>query len=188
MKNFKLTGFTIIVLLAICSCSKKDDPAPVNEEEVITTVVATMNNAAGNVVLTSKDADGNGPAAAMSTQIGNIVAGRVYLGTVKFLNELKNPTDDITPEILTEGVDHQLFFQANSTVGAFTYDDADANGKPIGLTFKFTAAVANAMQQNITITLRHLPNKSAVGVSAGNIGNAAGVTDAEVLFKVVVNP
>ena len=188
MKNFKLTGLTIIVLLAISSCSKKDDPAPVNEEEVITTVVATMSNAAGNVVLTSKDADGNGPAAAMSTQIGNIVAGRVYIGAVKFLNELKNPADDITPEILTEGADHQLFFQANSTVGAFTYEDTDANGKPIGLKFKFTAAVANAMQQNLTVTLRHLPNKSAAGVSTGNIGNAAGATDAEVLFKLVVNP
>lgn len=189
MKNFKLSALAIIALFAISSCSKKDDPAPVNEEEVITTVVTTLSNLSGNVVLTSKDADGDGPAAAILSQTGNIVAGRVYTGSATFLNELKNPASDITPEILTEGVDHQLFFQANTTVGIFAYDDLDANGKPIGLKFKFiAAAAANAQQQNLTVTLRHLPNKSGSGVSAGNIANAAGATDAEVMFKVVINP
>jgi hypothetical protein len=39
---------------------------------------------------------------------------------------------------------------------------------------------------NLTITLIHEPDKFAEGVSGGNIENAGGSTDAEVVFPVIV--
>jgi hypothetical protein len=34
--------------------------------------------------------------------------------------------------------------------------------------------------------LRHLPNKSAAGVAAGDITNAGGATDAQVTYPIVI--
>ena len=188
MKNLKLSCLAIVAILAITSCSKDKVAEPVLENEVITTVITTLANASGNVVLTSKDADGDGPGAPALTQTGTIVAGRVYAGSVKFLNELVTPVEDVTLEVQTLGLEHQVFYQANATVGTFLYQDQDSAGKPIGLSFRYTAAVANATPQNLTVTLRHELNKSAAGVSAGNIANAAGSTDAEVTYRVVITP
>jgi hypothetical protein len=53
------------------------------------------------------------------------------------------------------------------------------------LEFTFTAA-ANAVSGNLTVILRHDLNKSAEGVAAGNIANAGGDTDVEIVFPITV--
>jgi hypothetical protein len=106
------------------------------------------------------------------------------MGSTTFLNELETPADNITLEVLEEGTDHQLFYQAPSALGTFTYSDLDANGKPIGLQFSLVTGAPTS--GNIVVTLKHLPNKSASGVTTGNITNAGGNTDAVVTFPVVV--
>ncbi|MBC7439017.1 MAG: hypothetical protein H7250_03405 [Flavobacterium sp.] len=70
------------------------------------------------------------------------------------------------------------------TIGTFAYADQDANGKPIGLAFTLTTGAATT--GNLTVTLKHEPNKSAAGVSTGNITNAGGATDASVTYPIVV--
>jgi hypothetical protein len=51
----------------------------------------------------------------------------------------------------------------------------------------FTLTTGNVGTGNLTVTLRHLPNKSALGVSTGDITNAGGATDAYVSFPVTVS-
>jgi len=186
MKNFKILALALVTFVSFTACSDDDTPAPTNEEEVITTITATFTPAAGGapVVLTSRDLDGDGPNAPVKTVSGNFAAGVAYTGNVTFLNELASPADNITDEIHEEATDHQIFFQ-QSGLGNFTYGDTDANGQPIGLNFNYTAAPA-ATSGNLTITLRHLPNKSGANVANGDITNAGGGTDAEVTFAVVV--
>ncbi len=171
-----------ITALTFSSCSNDDDP--VNEEEVITTVTATLTNGSNIITLSSRDLDGDGPNAPVVTVSGNLAANTTYTGAVSFLNETSDPVDNITTEVLEEGADHQLFFQAPSSLGTFTYSDTDANGKPIGL--QFSLLTGNASSGNLTITLRHLPNKSASGVATGDITNAGGATDAQVTYPIVV--
>ncbi len=182
MKNLKILIITLLGVTTLVSCSKDD--GPVNEEEVITTVTTTLTNGANVITLRSRDLDGDGPNAPVVTVSGNLTTNTTYTGTVSFLNEIASPTEDITVEVLEEGVDHQLFFQAPTALGTFTYSDTDANGKPIGL--QFTLVTGNASSGNLLVTLRHEPNKSAVGVAAGDITNAAGATDAAVTYPVVV--
>lgn len=187
MKTFKLTNklFLSLFAIALISCSDDDNPAPVNEEEVITTVRTTLVAGGQTVTLLSRDLDGDGPNAPVVTVSGNLTAGTTYTGSVEFFNETINPADNITTEVEEEGVDHQIFYQAPASIGTFTYTDTDANGKPIGL--DFTLVTASAATGNLTVTLRHLPNKSAAGVSTGNIANAGGATDAQVTYPLVVN-
>lgn len=183
MKNLKILAITMVTLISFNACSK-DDPKPVNEQEVITTVTTTLTSVGQTITLQLRDLDGFGPNAPVVTVSGNLKATTNYTGTVTFLNETTNPVGNTTTQILTEGVDHQLFFQAPSAIGTFTYADQDANGKPIGLAFTLTTGAATT--GNLTVTLRHQPNKSAAGVSTGTITNAGGATDASVRYPIVV--
>ena len=187
MKNLKFSIIAAATILFATSC-EKDDPAPVNEEEVITTVVLRLTPATGaQVTLTSKDIDGDGPGMPVVTQTGTVQKNMAYAGTVSFLNEQKNPAEDITVEVQAEGVDHQVFYLSPLTLGTVAYDDLDTNGRPIGLKFKLTtAATANATPQNFGVTLVHKPIKTAAGVVGGSITNAGGAADASVVFRVIL--
>ena len=185
MKNLKLIALLVIPVLFSTACD--NDDAPVNEEEVITTVRVTLVGGGQTIILESRDLDGDGPVLT-PPGVATLVAGTTYTGTTTFLNELTNPVDNITEEVEEEGAEHQVFYQLQSTLGAITYNltDVDVNGKPIGL--KFTLVAGNSGSTGIlTVTLRHLPNKSAAGVASGNIANAGGSTDAAVSFPIVVN-
>jgi hypothetical protein len=186
MKNLKLIALLVIPVLFSTACD--NDDAPVNEEEVITTVRVTLIGGGQTIVLESKDLDGDGPNAPVLTPIGGatLVAGTTYTGTTTFLNELTNPVDNITEEVEEEGADHQVFYQLPPSIGTVTYTDVDANGRPVGLNFTLVAGNSGSTG-TLTVTLRHLPNKTASGVSGGDITNAGGNTDAAVTFSVAVN-
>ena len=184
MKNLKLIALLVIPIIFSTSCS--NDDAPVNEEEVITTVTTTLVGGGQTITLTSRDLDGDGPNAPVVTVSGNLVAGTTYTGSTTFLNELENPAEDITVEVEEEGADHQVFYQLTSSIGTVTYTDTDANGKPIGLNFTLVAGTSGSTG-TLTVTLKHLPNKTATGVAAGDITNAGGNTDAAVTFSVSIN-
>ena len=184
MKNLKLIALLVIPAIFSTSCS--NDDAPVNEEEVITTVRTTLTGGGQVITLTSRDLDGDGPNAPVVTVSGNLIAGTTYTGSTEFLNELEDPAEDITIEVQEEGADHQVFYQLPSSIGTVTYTDTDANGRPIGLNFTLVAGTSGSTG-TLTVTLRHLPNKTATGVAAGDITNAGGNTDAAVTFSVAVN-
>jgi hypothetical protein len=192
IQKFKFYALALVTALIFSSCSNDDDnPAPpVNEEELITTVTAIYTPVGGGatVTLQYKDLDGEGANAPVITVSGAFAKNKTYNGTVTFKNELANPAEDITPEIVEEGAEHQIFYQKTGTLNAFKYGTAasnfDTNGKPIGLQSVFTTT--EAASGTLTITLRHEPNKSAANVASGDITNAAGSTDAEVSFPISV--
>jgi hypothetical protein len=188
MKIIKLVPMALVALFAFNSCSSDDNAQPVNEEEVITNMVVTLEHpgAGADVILSWMDADGDGPNAPIIIASGPIIRNVAYLGDISLLNMLSNPVDNISAEVLEEGYEHQFFFAAGGGLtGVFAYDDTDVNNLPIGLDFIFTAS-ANAQSGIFTVILRHKPNKTAEGVAAGNIANADGETDIEVAFPVTV--
>ncbi|HLN94180.1 MAG TPA: hypothetical protein VK183_00995 [Flavobacterium sp.] len=186
MKNLKyLVGsFAFITILSSCS---NDNSAPVNEEEVITTVTITLTPQGGGnaIILKSQDLDGDGPNAPTLTVSGNLAAGAVYNGSIDLLNELETPAESITAEIEEEALDHQFFFTLTNNTGTVAYAAPfDSNSNPIGINFTVTAGTAGS--GTFTAVLRHQPDKAAEGVSSGNITNAGGETDVQVSFPIVV--
>ena len=173
MKYFNPTKalFLATASLFLASCSD-DDNGPVNEEEVITTVITTLTNGSTTITLTSRDLDGDGPNPPVVTVSGDLTANTVYNGETSFLNELETPAEDITVEVEEEGEEHQIFYQIPSALGTIGYTDFDVNAKPVGLTFTYTTG--NAGTGSLTVTLRHLPNKSAAGVAATGAVGATG--------------
>lgn len=57
--NLKFLALFLSSALVLTSCS--NDDAPVNEEEVITTVIVTLTGGGETITLTSRDLDGDGP-------------------------------------------------------------------------------------------------------------------------------
>lgn len=178
--NWIYLSMFIGTALLMASCDP-ETPEPPNEEEVITTLRYTLipNGGGDTVVLSFQDLDGDGGNTPVLTS-DTLAANTTYAGTLEILNETTTPADDITSEILEEDVDHQFFFE--TTVGDMTvaYNDQDENGAPVGLSTNLTTVSAG--HGTLTITLRHEPNKSAMGVANGEIANAGGETDIEVTF------
>lgn len=187
--NFPI--YALIIASTITACKKDDDDpvqpvTPPNEEELITTLTLHFHSASGvehkHFEFTDLDGDGgNAPVIHADT----LSPDSTYTVEIEVLNESVSPAEDITAEILAEGVDHQFFFQFAGANVTATYTDTDANGLPIGLNSNWTIGAAS--NGSVVITLRHQPDKSATGVSAGDITNAGGDTDIEVTFPVVID-
>lgn len=186
MKTIKILAILVIATSILSSCSSDDDnPTPVIEEEVITTLKVTLVNGTNQVVLESKDADGDGPNEPVLTVTGDLMIGTTYDGTIQLLNELESPAENITEEVEEKDEEHQFFFDPTNDVATFVYNDNDSNNNPIGLKFKMTTA--NEIKTGkITFTLIHEPNKTADGVAEGNIANAGGEKDIEATFDVTL--
>ncbi len=183
-KIIRLLAILFISSLAFTACDK-DDPEIPNEEELITTLFYILVPEGGGttVTLTFRDLDGDGGNAPTITG-GTLQANKTYAGAIRLLNEQESPAEEITEEIEEEDAEHQFFFTSSVSGLTISYDDSDGGGNPVGLKTKLTTTTAGS--GNITIILRHEPNKTASGVSAGNIANAGGETDIEVTFNVNV--
>lgn len=183
MKHIRFLYILICLVLLTGSCTK--DPVIPNEEELITTLIWTLTPFAGGNVstFTFRDPDGNG-GLPPEIMVDTLLAGRTYLGRVELYNESTNPITDLTQEIIDESEAHQIFYTLTSLNATISYSDMDPSGFPIGLMTGFVPATAG--QGAMRITLRHQPDKSAGGVSGGNILNAGGETDIEVTFPVVI--
>ncbi|GGD92918.1 type 1 periplasmic binding fold superfamily protein [Planktosalinus lacus] len=187
MKNLKLTSLLFITTLFLTSCSSDDDNIePILEEEVITTLQVTLVGGGSTITMEYKDLDPEGPTDPVVTVSGPLMAGTVYTGSLTLLNELVNPAENITEEILEEAEEHQFFYQVSNTLNItnITYEDSDSNGNPLGLSFSFETGAASA--GDFTIILRHEPNKEAEGVSNGDITNADGETDISAGFPLTI--
>lgn len=172
-----------MVLLNSC----KKDPAPINEEEVITTVILSLQKDGSTTVqnFVFNDPDGDG---GLSATIDSVIIEKaaIYNAKITLLNKLVSPADTISNEVLEEGLDHQFFYQStpDNVLSGFTYEgENDIDGNPIGLDFSFATWNAGGAG-SFKVTLRHQPNKSATGVAGGDITNAGGETDIEVNFPV----
>ncbi|MEO1438420.1 MAG: type 1 periplasmic binding fold superfamily protein [Bacteroidota bacterium] len=185
MKNYwKFLTLLGLVGVLFSACSK-DDPEEENEEEVITTLIVTLDDGNGNTKTLSfadADADPNTPAVFV---LDALDANTTYSFEVRVLNETETPAEEVTTEILEEDEDHQFFFIPAGTLNVTAaYTDMDADGNPIGQEGTMTTGDASA--GNLTVILRHEPDKNATGVSDGDVANAGGETDIEVDFAVTI--
>lgn len=174
----------LVMILAISACGT-DDPEPVNEEELITTVRVTFTSAAAaTVTATFTDQDGPGgddPVIVNPT----LMANTTYTVTVEFLNEQESPAEDITAEVREEADEHQVFVVPGAGLNlTYAYNDEDGNGDPIGLSGTVTTTTAST--GNLTVSLIHEPVKDAANVSAGDPTNAGGETDVTVTFSATI--
>ena len=179
MKKILSTLLTLSLLISFLSCSDNDSPELIQEEEVITSVIATLQAGSDTVTLSSVDLDGDGPNEPVITVQGSLKSDTTYSGAVKFLNESISPVEDITEEVAEEAEEHQVFYSFTSPISSVATSDTDSSGNPLGLVFTLTTG--NAGNASFGLTLRHEPKKPNTGIL-----DAGGETDVAVTFSVSV--
>lgn len=191
MKKMHIIEFVVaIILIVINTACHKEPIAPINEQELITTLILTLTDTAAPhaaYTIMFQDLDGEGGADGIYTPDSLILpAGKVFNANLLLLDERDELAIDTTNnEIEEESAVHQFFYESIPTdiLKNFTYLSFDVNGKPLGTSFSMKANETTS-KGTFKITLRHEPNKDADGVANGDITNADGETDIEVNFPV----
>ncbi|KOY88011.1 hypothetical protein AD998_01545 [bacterium 336/3] len=188
MKPFnRLTMFLLAGTLFLGAC-KKDDPEPVNEQEVITKVTVNFTNTTNSsevVTFTYEDTDGVGGNAPVVTN-GTLKKNTSYNVSVTVTGE---GNEDITAEIAEEKDEHQIYFGFSQTTlfASFEYLDKDSKNQPVGLSSRVTT-INNNGGGTLQVILAHEPNKtlnvsSSPWVYSSNIG---GEQDFNITFNATV--
>jgi len=183
MKKYYTVYLLFILLFFISSCEKEEPEIP-NQEELITTVkyILVPENGGEQVEFVYRDLDGEGGNEPIVSN-GILTSGTIYSGTITLLNETESPAEDISEEVKDEAAEHQFFFASSADI-IVQYNDNDLDGNPVGL--ETLLITGDAGTGNLTIVLRHEPDKFAAGVSEGNVSNAGGETDVEVQFNATI--
>jgi len=182
--------FLLLAAITFTSCKKDKNPIvpvqpPANEEEVITTLVLTFTDVQSNeeYVFRFTDLDGDGGNAPV-LEGDELPSNRSFYVFITLLNESVSPVQNITTQVEEELEQHQFFFQTAGVNLTMAYADEDANMHPVGLINNSTSLSPSS--GTLKVTLRHSPDKNAAGVSNGDMTNAGGDTDIEVIFPVVI--
>ncbi|MBX7181605.1 MAG: hypothetical protein K1X82_05800 [Bacteroidia bacterium] len=173
-KSQLLLTLSFSALWMFNSC-KPDDPAPTNEEELITSLVMNFTDSATQQVNTFqfRDPDGAGGNSPIVFDSLQLKSNSTYYVSILLLDESKSPVDTISNEVEEEGVDHQFFYNVTNVSVQTSYEDQDANGAPIGLESKWKTGVAGI--GSVMVVLKHQPGEK-------NGSQSTGETDVEVNF------
>jgi len=183
MKQFLMIAALLTLSLAACKKDKKDTvttPAPVNEQELITTFRIQFTDAAGlQPTVTAEFADLDGPGGNAPTSFDTIVlqANTTYNASITLLNESVSPVEDITLEVHEEAQDHLFCFDPASGLNvSITRTDSDGTYQ-VGIVSQWITTAVSSGQ--VTIRLKHQP-----GVKDGSC--EPGETDIELTFQVEI--
>lgn len=170
--SFHLLFLTGALMLVLASCKKEK----INPQEVITTIslhVTGPNGFDQTFVWEDKELDGS----PIVDEI-QLPASGIYACQVRFYDRSGTNDTDLTGEIVAESSDHLLLYTVTGADVAIAANDADPNGKPIGLSTDWTTGLAS--EGNVRILLKHMADKDAPDPSL------TGETDVDISFPVKV--
>lgn len=180
----KLQLLAVMATLFFISCSDDHDEAAHNhEQEVFTTMTITLvpSDGSSNIILQTEDLDLDGPNAPAITVSGKLKASNTYTGSIKWYNKTETPMEELTPEIVEEKDEHQIFYTIGSGLTMTVTDlSKDSKGNDFGHTFSIKSLSAGSGK--FTVTLIHEPTKP----NGGNLSTAGGATDIAATFDLVV--
>jgi hypothetical protein len=188
------------VLLGV-GCADTSNPEETNAEELITTVVLELSDGSGSDPVMAVWEDLGSGATVDEVRLSDALD---YSLSVRFLNALEEPAEEITEEVAAESGEHQVFFTGTAvrgpasnggadTVLEHAYADADDAGLPVGLENSLGTLAVGA--GTLEVTLRHLPVQDGVptkteglaeAVAVEGFGAIGGESDVSVRFDVVV--
>jgi hypothetical protein len=186
MKKTILLSISLSLFLFSCKKDKNEVPTPSNpnEEELITTVGLAFDNGSIQDTFFFRDIDGPGGMQPSKFDTIRLQSNTTYTMSVLLLDENKNPADTISNEVLNEAEEHQFFFTSIGSYNITTnYQDADANGVPIGLNNEvITGGSFSDKTNKYKVVLKHQPSLKP---TSGNGDSSLGESDIEIEFPIL---
>ena len=184
---------SLALLFVTTSCSDNDEPAVVNEEEVITKVTIQVTNLSDNSTsiytfgveahdhsddYDHADDDDHPDGDHMEIELAS---NSSYLFEFKVLNDTDpNNVENITLEVIDEADSHQVFYEildSSITIEAADDDTFDSNSNPVMLKTIWTTTTATVA--DVEAFLLHEPT-SKIGTTRDDFGGSA---DVEIDFE-----
>jgi len=192
MKKVFFYAFSAL-LFVTTSCSDNDEPAVVNEEEVITKVtiqVTNLSDSSTSIYTFSVEphdhsddddnADDDDHADGDHMEI-ELASNSSYLFEFKVLNDTDpNNVENVTLEVIDEADSHQVFYEildSSITIEAADDDTFDSNSNPVMLKTIWTTTTATVA--DVEAFLLHEPT-SKIGTTRDDFGGSA---DVEIDFE-----
>jgi len=170
-------------IVTFSSCKKDPVPTPVVEQEefdhALVQFIKLNTDGSQTTDTVAINFDKSGTPTPTQVTLNNGTAYRTLI-------TLSANGESINHEIIEEGTEHKFFFDP-STAGilSYVYNDADADGRGIGLDGKMT--VGGTATFNLEIILRHALNKSHASAQAWNsttYDQAGGTDDLNITFGI----
>lgn len=182
MKSTKKSFLIALMGAALVLGCKKDEPAPVEDNENLTTLKLKFTEGGTTSTFMFRDVDGDGGNAPTIEKIA-LKPNKTYTLAVEVLDETKSPVADITADIEAEKDEHLFEYVSNPTsLLAITPTDKDSRGYNVGL--KGSAITTAAGTGKLRVVLHHQPRVGGVAVKNGSF--TVGSTDIDVSFDVEV--
>jgi hypothetical protein len=186
----------IFMASAFTACDSDDDNDDMSpsgsDEELITDLVLTFDNADAQTTDTYTFSDPDGPGGnPPAVDVIALVPG-AYVVSISVLDASDpNNVEDLTGEITQEEADeHQFFFELlNVGDGLISIDylDSDEDGNPIGAETLWSVTGATSGNEIVRVTLLHESDKDAPDAAEGILTpELGGETDIQVEFEVTV--
>jgi hypothetical protein len=141
-------------------CKKKEDPPPVNQGELITTVRLTFTEqgTTNSTTYVFYDPDGDGPGAPTKNDQIMLERSTTYDLSIELLDESKNPAENVTEEIEEEKEEHLFVYTPTpASMMTVTITDKDDNNLPIGLEAEVVTGSSAVSNGKLKVQLRHQP-------------------------------
>ncbi len=151
-------GFFAFLLftLALSACKKPSNPNDENEHEAINKLELTFTRAGSpNLVFIAEDPDGDGGQPPTRIDTIRLQSSQSYTTTIRFINIVNGVATDLTPEIISQGRAHEIFYIPNGVPLAVVKTDRDLSGFPIGVST--TWQTGPAAIGSVLLKLMHKP-------------------------------
>ncbi len=183
MKLYYLIIYTLVFICVISCKRQANNQAPVEENELITTVKFTFVDSLTSDTLRFKWTQPGGPGTLITADTMELITDRIYIVSVTIFDESKTPIFNVSDEIKTLQNEHRFFY--TSTTGRLNTQitDFDTQNPPMELGLKFKAITsANGPETgNFRAMLRHY---TAASPKTG--GASAGTADIDVTLPLRV--
>ena len=181
MKKIAQLIFLTSLILNSGSCKDpKPEDVPVNETELITTVILNLHDSLGQTLhFVFQDLDGDGGQPPVRLDTIHIKTFKTYKPChLILLDESKTPVDTVSLEINEEGNDHLVLYEPDLSILKIQRIDYDKNSLILGLVSEWIAHASGFC--HVRIRLKHQP-----GIKTGdpNIGS----TDMDLSFPCLID-
>jgi hypothetical protein len=182
LKKYVVGILSIALSVSAISCKKASMANNETEHQAINRIEMLFKqggNTVATIVAEDPDGDGGNP----PSRIDNIRLdiNKTYDVEVKFLNIVNGVSKDITPSIVQQARQHEVYYILSGLTFPIEKKDKDANGFPLGLISQWKTG--NAVGQGtVLLKLMHKPL-----IKGANDDSSKGHSDIAISFSLNVN-